>query len=84
MNPICCSQGLKDTTKARDGLQRVPLMDGIGAANFVNNITREEIESASSVLHKIAEANKGVGLSPNTVSSVVPKWPSTLKSPVPV
>ena len=77
-------QGLKDTTKARDGHQRVPLMDGIGAAKFVNDITPEEIEAATQVLFKIAEANKGIRESSKTVSTVVPKWPSPLQMPVPV
>lgn len=31
-------QALRDTTKARDGLQRTPLMHGIGAAMFVNDL----------------------------------------------
>lgn len=34
-------------TLARDGLQRVPLMNGIGAARFVYDITRSELEQAA-------------------------------------
>ena len=37
---MLCTQGLQDTTKARDGLQRVPLMKGIGNAVFVNDISQ--------------------------------------------
>lgn len=43
-------KGLKDTTKARDGLQRLPLMQGIGAAVFVNDISEEEVRLAASQL----------------------------------
>ncbi len=47
-------QGLKDTTKARDGLQRVPLMSGIGCAVFVNDISPAEILSAATALQNFA------------------------------
>lgn len=47
-------QGLKDTTKARDGLQRVPLMMGIGDAVFVNDISLAEVRSAAAVLRTLA------------------------------
>jgi 3-dehydroquinate synthase len=47
-------QGLKDTTKARDGLQRVPLMLGIGGAVFVNDISHAEVASAAAALERIA------------------------------
>lgn len=43
-------QGLEDMTRARDGLQRVPLMKGIGAAVFVYDITRDEMSTAASRL----------------------------------
>lgn len=43
-------QGLKDTTKARDGLQRVPLMSGIGCAVFVNDISPAEVHDAAAAL----------------------------------
>lgn len=39
-------QGLEDMTRTRDGLQRVPLMKGIGAAVFVYDITRDEMGAA--------------------------------------
>lgn len=37
---------LEDTTSHRDGLQRIPLPNGIGNAVFVNDITKEEIQAA--------------------------------------
>jgi hypothetical protein len=43
---IAAVQGLDDMTRTRDGLQRVPLMKGIGAAVFVYDITREEMGAA--------------------------------------
>lgn len=56
-------------------------MDGIGAAQFVNDITKEELKAAASVLKTIAEANSGMDKN-ITISSVVPKWPSSLKTAV--
>ena len=47
-------QGLKDTTKARDGLQRMPLMMGIGDAVFVNDVSEAEVAAAAAVLRNIA------------------------------
>ncbi len=47
-------QGLKDTTKVRDGLQRVPLMSGIGCAVFINDISSAEICSAAAALQTFA------------------------------
>ena len=49
-------QGLKDTTKARDGFQRVPLMNGIGVARFVDDISYVELRNAATVLRTVAEA----------------------------
>ncbi len=43
-------QALAETTSHRDGLQRVPLSHGIGAAVFVNDLTRAEIRSAAGFL----------------------------------
>jgi hypothetical protein len=53
-------QGLTDTTKARDGLQRVPLMAGIGNAIFVNDISQAEVMSAACVLNTIAQQGDSV------------------------
>lgn len=64
----CVLQGLLDTTKARDGLQRIPLMAGIGAATFVNDLTREELATAAAQLHALATANSGA-VSSNIVAA---------------
>lgn len=37
---------LRETTRHRDGLQRIPLQDGIGAARFVNDISDAELTRA--------------------------------------
>lgn len=50
-------QGLEDMTRARDGLQRVPLMNGIGGAIFANDITTAEMAAATSRLLQFAAAN---------------------------
>jgi 3-dehydroquinate synthase len=79
-HPVCSPElfykGLKDTTKARDGYQRVPLMDGIGEAKFVNNVTKLELMTAACVLHTIADSHTSVfdkiTTAPEVVSSVVP------------
>lgn len=55
LKQACWVQGLVDTTKARDGQQRVPLMAGIGNAIFVNDISQAEIMSAACALHAIAQ-----------------------------
>ncbi|WP_320198588.1 sedoheptulose 7-phosphate cyclase [Agrobacterium sp. rho-13.3] len=39
-------RALVDTVKHRDGLQRIPLTDGIGAATFVNDLTAAELAAA--------------------------------------
>lgn len=49
-HPSCTADAawtaVEDMARARDGYQRVPLMNGIGAASFVNDITYEELEGA--------------------------------------
>lgn len=47
---VAVAQALTDTTKARDGWQRMPLMKGIGNAIFVNDVTSEEIAAAATAL----------------------------------
>lgn len=39
-------KALEDTVKHRDGLQRVPLLTGIGRVTFVNDLTLEELSNA--------------------------------------
>lgn len=40
---VLWKKALADIVKTRDGSQRTPLMRGIGAASFVNDITEEEL-----------------------------------------
>lgn len=49
-------QGLRDMTITRDGLQRVPLMSGIGGARFVNNLSDEEVIAAAGALQHYAQS----------------------------
>lgn len=64
-------KGLKDTVKARDGMQRVPLMNDIGSAQFINDITFDELREASCVLQTVAKANSHA-LIGDVTSSIVP------------
>ena len=64
-------QGLVDTTKARDGFQRTPLMSGVGAAAFVNDLTREEVVAAAGYVSVRHAAQQQV------ISSIVPISPKT-------
>lgn len=43
-------RALIDTTRHRNGLQRLPLPTGIGAATFVNDLTPGDIEAALNIL----------------------------------
>ncbi|WP_416485832.1 sedoheptulose 7-phosphate cyclase [Streptomyces sp. CL12] len=40
------AESLRDAVKHRDGLQRVPLTDGIGRVRFVNDLTHDELGRA--------------------------------------
>ncbi len=71
LTPCVMLQGLTDTTKARDGQQRVPLMAGIGNAIFVNDITQAEVMSAACVLATLDQQTGGVH------SNVVPVRPAS-------
>lgn len=46
--------GLADTCRHRDGLQRVPLLCGIGEAVFVSDVDAAELEGALSALQSLA------------------------------
>ncbi|CAL5223885.1 g6478 [Coccomyxa viridis] len=70
-HPSLFWKGLTDTTKARDGQQRVPLMAGIGNAIFVNDITQAEVMSAACVLATLDQQTGGVH------SNVVPVRPAS-------
>ena len=70
-------QGLEDTTRQRDGIQRVPFMKGIGAAEFVNDITRDEVAQAAeyvSALHQeqLSEAAHNDGYLANSITPLEP------------
>ena len=70
-------QGLEDTTRQRDGIQRVPVMKGIGEAVFVNDITRDEVVEAAkhvSQLHQdqLAEAAHNNGYLANSITPLEP------------
>jgi len=53
-HPLCESgllgEALRDTIRHRDGLQRLPLPVGIGAACFVNDLTVAELSRAAEIL----------------------------------
>jgi len=49
-NLALLEEALVDTIKHRDGLQRIPLSDGIGNVAFVNDITRDELAVALAFL----------------------------------
>ncbi|KAL3154556.1 hypothetical protein ABBQ32_014013 [Trebouxia sp. C0010 RCD-2024] len=70
-------QGLEDTTRQRDGIQRVPFMNGIGEAVFVNDIQQEEVAQAAefvSALHQeqLAEAAQNNGYLANSITPLEP------------
>lgn len=50
LDPHLLWQSLTERTYHRNGLQRVPMPRGIGNCIFLNDITRDEIESASKAL----------------------------------
>ncbi|PQZ60082.1 MULTISPECIES: sedoheptulose 7-phosphate cyclase [unclassified Microbacterium] len=52
-------QALDDTIKHRDGLQRVPLLTGIGRATFVNDLTSEEVAVAVASTRAMGQALEG-------------------------
>ena len=68
-----CKQGLEDTKKARDGYQRLPLMDGIGAGTFVNDLTREEVVAAASYVSVRHVAQQQII---NSILPIAPKTPA--------
>jgi 3-dehydroquinate synthetase/predicted NBD/HSP70 family sugar kinase len=54
MTPDLLWAALDDTRRHRDGMQRVPLLSGIGRATFVNDITKAELTTAIAVLRRRA------------------------------
>ncbi len=51
--------GLADAVKHRDGLQRLPLTDGIGSCVFVNDVTPAELARALEFVHAYADRTDG-------------------------
>ncbi|MGW5052706.1 iron-containing alcohol dehydrogenase [Actinokineospora sp. NPDC004072] len=52
-------QALRETTRHRDGLQRMPLPVGIGAACFRNDLTAAELADAADALAGLACPDRG-------------------------
>ena len=53
-------QGLADSARARDGHLRVPLMNGIGEAVFVNDLTDEEVTRAAQYVAWLASEKSNI------------------------
>lgn len=60
VNPDILWKTLEERTYHRNGLQRVPLPDGLGKCTFVNDIKFEEIQSACRNLENRTEINDTV------------------------
>jgi hypothetical protein len=84
VTPELLMKGLGDTTLARDGLQRAPLMNGIGAVSFVDDLTRSEVCGALERLLTRAVQREGRELEDVTVPLLQPNWPlSDVLAPAP-
>ncbi|GAA1980805.1 3-dehydroquinate synthase [Nocardiopsis rhodophaea] len=57
--PELLAKALADTTRHRDGLQRLPLPVGIGDAVFVNDVTDDELRRAADAIAVAAGATTG-------------------------
>ncbi len=57
INPDLLWKTLEERTYHRNGLQRVPLPDGLGKCTFVNDIKFDEIQSACKILENWTEIN---------------------------
>jgi 3-dehydroquinate synthase len=57
--PRMLENALADTTRHRDGLQRLPLPIGIGTACFVNDVQPSELAAAASSLRDLSGAHGG-------------------------
>ncbi|AJP02036.1 hypothetical protein TU94_11510 [Streptomyces cyaneogriseus subsp. noncyanogenus] len=53
--------GLADAVKHRDGMQRLPLTDGIGSCVFVNDVTAAELARALEYVHAYTDRTDGPG-----------------------
>ena len=87
-------QGLRDTTLQRDGLQRMPVMRGIGNATFLNDINEAEVAQAASFVAKLhneqahagraTRANLSMGNSISPFGKSLPKSIQQIINKVPV
>lgn len=57
VNPDLLWKTLEERTYHRNGLQRVPLPDGLGKCIFINDVKFEEIQSACKILENWMEIN---------------------------
>lgn len=57
VNPDLLWKTLEERTYHRNGLQRVPLPDGLGKCIFINDVKFEEIQSACKILENWTEIN---------------------------
>ena len=64
--PALLQSALDDTIKHRDGHQRVPLVNGLGTALFVNNITISELAAAVDYVDAVSRGMQW-GLAPVNV-----------------
>ncbi|KAK9819718.1 hypothetical protein WJX72_001641 [[Myrmecia] bisecta] len=76
-------KGLADTTLARDGLQRVPLMSGIGDAQFVNDLTEAEVGGPVPLLSRVGrELQRYSGSGERLVAGCIPVRITSLEAGV--
>lgn len=57
VNPDLLWKTLEERTYHRNGLQRVPLPEGLGKCTFINDVKFEEIQSACKILENRTEIN---------------------------
>ncbi len=56
LEPELLEHALRETTRHRDGLQRMPIPVGIGGARFVNDVTLAELSDAAGILRELDRA----------------------------
>jgi 2-epi-5-epi-valiolone synthase len=69
-------KGLADSTSHRDGLQRLPLSRGLGAAIFINDLSRAEVREAATYLAARAGTE-----SPRTLRAPALLFPAPMLEP---
>jgi 2-epi-5-epi-valiolone synthase len=53
LEPGLLEHALRETTRHRDGLQRMPIPVGIGGARFLNDLTTAELARAAAILREL-------------------------------